>query len=425
MPDKSIKPVPLMQRHPSMGWVVLRFQLAIDAYREMLNEGIQDIELLDERRLGANALAAVKTLPEANRQKLEAFLEHHADPETPSIDPEDSAVQKEVAAIFRGDRYAALSFLLGAREAMAGPRRAAIVRNSLLVMAISAFEVLLTGLISRRFVEYPDAMQADQKEFSLEDVRGFRSEEDAIDLLLSRRVTKIMYGSLDEWSKWFDERANAAFPPLAIDWDGLREAFQRRHVVMHSGGRVSSEYLAKVRAFESLPALGSQLNVNDEYLHRVLDQLDALGTGVAVLAWGTWLPAEREDAARRLLRRTYQTMLMDHWSVTEKLADLSGRVRCADDTAHSIRCNGWLSRAERLGYESIAGEVMPWDASALSARFRLVRHVLLQELEEALALVPSILAAKEIAPGEFREWPILRTLREHPGYAGVAETHQI
>jgi hypothetical protein len=230
---------------------------------------------------------------------------------------------------------------------------------------------------------------------------------------------------LDDWSKWFDERCNASFADLAIDWETLREAFQRRHVIMHSGGRVSGEYLAKVRTGGPLPALGSQLSVNGEYLRNVFDQLDATGTAVAVLAWGTWFSAEREDAARRLLRRTYHTMLAGRWAVTEKLAELSDRLTCSNELRHSICCNGWLSRAERGGYDTIAAEVEAWDASALSGRFRLVRLVLLQELEEALGLVAAVIAAEEVSRGEFREWPILRTLREHPGYSAVAEAQGI
>jgi hypothetical protein len=421
------RPLPLTERHPTIWWVLTRFQLALDAYREMLDKAVPNIHELDQQRFGANELAAIKTLPEENRQRLEAFIEHHIHPDTPAIDLEDeeqkSAIFGELGEIFRGDRYAATSFHLHMNEVAAGPRRVAIVQNSLLVMAISAFEVLLSGLISRQFVMFPDALQADQREFSLEDVRGFQSEEDAIDLLLSRRVTKIMYGSLDDWSKWFEDRCNARFADLAIAWESLREAFQRRHVIMHSGGRVSSEYLAKVRV-GTPPTLGSQLNVDADYLQQLLDQLDALGTGVAVRAWGTWFPAERDEAAGRLLRRTYQTMISGRWAVTEKLAELAD-LKCSEDLRHSIRCNGWLSRAERSGYDAVHSEVEAWDASALSGRFRLVRLVLLQRLEAALELVPALIASEEVSRGELREWPILRTLREHQGYPAVAEAQGI
>jgi hypothetical protein len=426
---KEGEPLPLADRHPNILWVVMRFQLAIDAYREMLDKAVPNIRELDERRLGANELAALKTLPEENRNQLEAFLDRQGDPDTSPVDFSDEAARSAVAAelreIFRGDEYAAISFALAMNEAIAGPRRVAIVQNSLLIMAISAFEVLLTGLISRQFVTFPDALQVDQKEFSLEDVRGFQSEEDAIDLLLSRRVTKIMHGGLDDWSAWFQHRCNASFESLAIDWDALREAFQRRHVIMHSGGRVSSEYLAKTAGDESSPQLGSQLNVSSDYLEQVFDQLDAVGTAIGILAWGTWFPAERDNAAGRLLQRTYQTMLLGRWAVTEKLSDLSENLKCSEDLRHSIRCNGWLSRAERGGYEAIAADVAEWDTSALSGRFRLVRLVLLQKLEEALELIPALVAAKEVSRGELREWPILRTLREHSGYRAVAEALEI
>jgi hypothetical protein len=215
--------MPLSERHPDIPLVLTRFQLAIDAYREMLEKVLSDIHELDQRRLGANELAAIKTIPEENRARLAALLARLEDPETPGVaatsEEEAKAQEREIQEIFRSDRFAAASFLSGMREAMAGPSRAAIVHNSLLVMAISAFEVLLSGLISRQFVAFPDALQVDQKEFSLEDVRGFQTEEDAIDLLLARRVTR---------------SCTAAWMTGA---SGLMNAAMRRSLTLRSIGR--------------------------------------------------------------------------------------------------------------------------------------------------------------------------------------------
>ena len=261
-----------------------------------------------------------------------------------------------------------------------------------------------------------------KKEFSLEDIDGFRTEGDATDLLLSRRVSDLMYGGLDDWSKWFAGRGNINLPELAIDWETVREIFQRRHIITHSGGLVSGEYLAKVK-LPDLPALGSRLVVDEDYLEATFDQLDALGTGLGVRTWGAWSPEQRNNSASALLQRTYQTLLLGRWQVTEKLAAMS--VQCDDDLRYAIRCNGWLSRAERSGYETVRTEVVDWDVSALSGRFKLVRLVLMQDLDSALEMVSTLLAASELAPGELREWPILRTLREHPTYEALAESQGI
>lgn len=422
--------VSLEKRHPPIWWVVRRFQLNIDALREMLLKAAPDMRELDKFRLGANALAAVNALPKENQELLETFLEElesmrlpeppvEEEPQTGDADDDelDEKKGKRLYEIFRGDEFAVASFMEGYVAAMAGPSREAIVQNSFLVMAASAFEVLISGLVARHFIAFPQALDPTKMEFSLEDVQGFHSSEDATDLLLARRVSNLMYGGLDDWSDWFSGRGKINLPELAIDWEVVREIFQRRHLITHSGGLVSSAYLAKVKLPDA-PPLGSRLVVDETYLQAAFDQLDALGTGLGVQAWGTWYPEQRNDSSSALLRRTYQTMLMDRWAVTEKLATM--KVECDEELRHALRCNGWLSLAERTGYESVKEVVTGWDVSALAGRFKLVRLVLLQDLDAALALVPTLLASEELRPGELREWPILRTLRAHAGYEELA-----
>jgi hypothetical protein len=366
----------------------------------------------------------IKTSSEPFLEELE--LERPSEPpeeeEPQGGDTEEGAPRNKLNEIFRGDEFALASFLDSYTRAMTGPSRVTIVHNSFLVMAVSAFEVLVSGLVARHFIAFPGALDPDKNEFSLDDVQGFKTQEDALDLLISRRVSALMYGGLDDWSKWFAGRGNINLPELAIDWEVVREIFQRRHIVTHSGGLVSSEYLAKVKLTDP-PALGSRLIVDEDYLQAAFDQLDALGTGLGVRAWGTWSPEQRNSSAAALLRRTYQTMLLGRWRVTEQLAEMS--IQCDEELRHSIRCNGWLSVAERAGYEAIKTSVAQWDVSALAGRFKLVRLVLMQDLDAALASVPGLLAAEELRKGELREWPILRTLREHPGYEALAESERV
>jgi hypothetical protein len=283
-------------------------------------------------------------------------------------------------------------------------------------------------------VANPNALIQDEEErqFSIADARGFRSEEDAFDLLLSRRVSAEMRETLAGWAKWFRKHcARADLPELALDWQASREIFERRHVVLHSGGLVSSEYLAKLEFPKgSAPVLGSRLVVDEAYLQNAFDQLDALGTAIGILAWGTWFPDERPQSTSALVNRTYELLFLERWSVVEKIAALCRRpgFECVDGARHALRCNGWFARAERDGYAAIRSEVEMWDASALSLTFRLVRLVLLQKLEDALRLVPSALAPGSedgLTRGELREWPILRTLRAHPGYSFIADEHEI
>jgi hypothetical protein len=206
-----------------------------------------------------------------------------------------------------------------------------------------------------------------------------------------------------------------------MDLDVVKEAFQRRHVVLHNGGLASRQYLRNVPG--SSAEVGERLPVEVDYLNAIFDQLDALGTSLGTFAEGTWHPEKRDTCAGLLLKRCFELMVDGRWEAAQSLAARGKTLKCKALIKTSLQCNEWLCRAERFGYGSVRDEVeRDFDTSNMSPRFKIVRQIFLDELEAAVASIPEILEAKEITRGELDAWPILRKVREHSDYpAMVAE----
>lgn len=184
MTTEEQAPVPLERRHPPIWWVIQRFQLNIDALREMLEKIAPNIRELDKVRLGPNALAAINALPQENQERLRRFLEEEeaAERERSARPPSEEeseeghadrdALGKRLYEIFRGDEFALTSFMDGYMRAIAGPSRIAIVQNSFLVMAVSAFEVLVSGLLAPTSLHFPERSIQARKSSLLKTLRG-------------------------------------------------------------------------------------------------------------------------------------------------------------------------------------------------------------------------------------------------------------
>jgi hypothetical protein len=116
-------------------------------------------------------------------------------------------------------------------------------------------------------------------------------------------------------------------------------------------------------------------------------------------------------------------MVEGRWTAAQALASAGKQLKCQAIVKTSLQCNEWLCRAERDGYESVRQEVAEnFDASHMSSRFKLVKQIFLGEIDAALAAIPEVIETKEITRGELQAWPILRKVREHPGFpAMVAE----
>jgi hypothetical protein len=440
MPDQQAQePVPLTRRHPGVIWVTRRFQQHLDAVREILSDFMPHAREIDEKHFSVNTLVELENLPDTTRASLQSYMDslfaeaRAGEPpnlEPPDGDPTQNGADEAKGETFEiaidlgrvqeiiGDRHFTNAFVQELETMLAGPLRVTILHNSLLAMAIGAFEVLVSGIATRFYVNHPKALDSDEKTFSFAELREFGDVDDAADEMISRRITAVMYGGLESWSDWFASNGKADLPDLAMHFDLVQEAFQRRHVVLHNGGIASRQYVRNVA--DPQVSVGERLPVEPDYLDQVFDELDVLGTRLGVLAQGTWEPERRDAAAANLLRRCYELMVEGRWEAAEALAATGKALKCEAAIKTSLQCNEWLCRAERHGYESIRDEVeREFDASTMSTRFKLVRHILVGNTDAAMTLVPEALETKEITLGELRGWPILRMIREHPGFADL------
>lgn len=432
MAEFSDSSVPLAQRHPPLLWVTRRFHLHLDAVREILSDFLPHANEMEEKHLSVDSLVKIENLPEKKREELQAYIDERfavaraGDPPPPPIDPADDpdeddddfvAVEIELGRVEQiiEDRHFTNEFVQELDSLASGPLRLTILQNSLLAMAIGAFEVLVAGIATRFYVEHPDALDSQEKSFSFAELRGFGDIDDAADEMIARRITDLMYGGLDSWREWFEKDRKANLADLAMDFDVVQEAFQRRHVVLHNGGLASRQYLRNVGT--SSVQVGERLPVDPSYLDTVLDQLDVLGTSLGILAEGTWHPERRDSAAGYLLRRCFELMVEGRWAASQALAEAGKKLQCQAVVKTSLQCNEWLCRAERFGYDSVRQEVEDnFDASHMSSRFKLVKQIFLGEIDAALASIPEIIETKEITRGELEAWPILRKVREHPDF---------
>jgi len=281
-------------------------------------------------------------------------------------------------------------------------------------MAVGAFEVLIGAIATRFYVQHRSALDSDEKVFTFAELREFAEVDDATDEIISRRISDLLHGELDQWNAWFVEVGREKFEDLAMDYEVLKEAFQRRHVIVHNGGLASRQYLQKVP--DSSAQVSERLPVDTDYLNRALDQLDTLGTPLGILTEGTWNTENRDYVANLLLRRCFELMTERRWAAAEALAAVGKRLKCKSVLKSSLQCNEWLCRAEQAGYEAVREEVSRFDTTDKALRFELVKLVLLEEVDKALSLVPEQVRSGQITRGELLAWPILRRLREHEDF---------
>lgn len=298
--------------------------------------------------------------------------------------------------------------VLEVATAASGPKRQDIVRASLLTTIVGAFEVLVGDLAAIYFRVHPGALGA-SPEFSLTDLALFDTVDDARDELIARKVDALDR-DLETLPKWLKDHMDIDLQRLALEWDEFVEITQRRHLVVHTGGRVTRRYLAKVSSRYAVPT-GEVLVVDADYLNDAIDHFVTIGTSLVFAVWWV-LGDDMASAGSNMLAAMRRLARAGRWRVVSSLADVAARLEGPEDLMLHFRVLGWLASSRLHGRGAVEVAVRSWDVSALSEEWHLARLCLLNQTAEAAGIAARLIAGNELPAVAILIDPLYEVLRD-------------
>lgn len=214
------------------------------------------------------------------------------------------------------------------------------------------------------------------------------------------------------------ELSSKVFPDKA-QW---LECIQRRHLIVHSDGRVTSSYNAKVDWDNvsdppSRPKVATHLSVTDEYLTLAIDLFEATGVLLAASVWRDWSPREAQKETIATIgtvvgRIAFERLESGNWRVASFLESWLESEASHDAGSRLISRFNYLQAIKRMGREQeVRDAIDSLDTSTLNLRFLTVRAALLDDMDEFASLLPRALDAGELSPEEVRFWPVFLEAR--------------
>ncbi|MFJ5887636.1 hypothetical protein [Streptomyces californicus] len=307
------------------------------------------------------------------------------------------------------------AFMQFVHDALTGAPRAEddTLRKSLLVTAVSNFEVLFGKLAEGIYRVNRSALNDSDYSFSLQQLADFETLDDARQFLVERRVAALMRESFDGWDRWLGKVVKGvSMGALPVNWPATREVFARRNVVVHNGGVVNHMYLSanvKLSDRGAIEAkLGARLTVDSEYFSAAVQNLLALGMALVSEVGRKLSKYASHELNQGLLFNADMAVRRKAWIASSALSSylLSSQLsRASQLRAQMIN---WVARKGMGELDVVRGEVTKWDASGLSEEFSHYKAVLLGEKEEAIKLVEGLIASDKLA---------LVEVALHPAYA--------
>jgi hypothetical protein len=299
----------------------------------------------------------------------------------------------------------------------AGPREN-LLRKSLLVSAISTFEVLFGRLARTIYAVNTSALNDSEYSFSLQELAGFASLDDAREYLAEKKVSALLRESIDGWEKWLKKSSGGlSMESLPVYWPLVREAFARRNLVVHTGGVVNHLYLSILEKLDLAKHVnvspGAQVSVREEYLDRVAQELLALGR-VLVCAVGARLYKKEADRfTKAAVNSVHDFSMQRSWHASRVLSEYAMSCSLNRRDEMLVRVRHWHSRKSIEGVDNIRQEVEGWDTSGLDVNISCYKNILLEDFESAVPDVQELISQGRLSRFELATDPIYEGLLSH------------
>ncbi|MGV9341819.1 hypothetical protein [Streptomyces sp. NPDC003688] len=301
------------------------------------------------------------------------------------------------------------------------PSRIRFLRESTVVSAVTSFEVLFSSLIAAFLKVSPQALESmskeKDKEFSLKDLKGMSSIDEAVDMAVSRRVDDLMFGSFSEWRRFCIDKLNIKFEDLCNDWPSVQEIFQRRHVLVHAGGIASHRYVTSTSSNMNAPdiTVGQRIETTEEYAIRTLDSILCFGLLLASSIGMKFAKQHEEQILNSLHKLSYDRLIVKDYEIVQHLCTAGEKTAIESEGKLLFKVNGWIA-GKKIGPKLAIREVESWDISALDDRYKLAKLCLLERAAEALPIMKKMHAAGDLSSEDVLEWPLFEDIRKTPEY---------
>lgn len=296
------------------------------------------------------------------------------------------------------------------------PRRSDVLRDAMIVSAMSAFEQLIASTLTALYERYPGSISKTEASFTLAEIQQAASIDEVVQMTIRRKVDSDMRGSLGDWYKAIRSRTGLDLAADLNDWDGLREVNMRRNLIVHAGGRVSREYRDLPGVAEEVRT-GHHLQADLAYVQSALDTVLVAGVLTAALVSQKICESDEHGPFDDQLRAiTFDLMADDRWRPVYAMASHLRESAATESDRLVFQVNAWQAQGRIEGWESIADEVSAWDTSALTPIFAVARLALLQEHEAALASLKMLIDEGQLPLRDVETWPLFEGVRGVPDW---------
>jgi len=292
-----------------------------------------------------------------------------------------------------------------------------ILGDSLFLSLFAAYDAFTGNLLAALFRKRPELLLNIDRSFPVAELLRHDSIDDVKEVVINGEIDSFRRQSYVDQFKSLEKTFGIPLRKFP-NWHAFVECSQRRNLLTHADGVVSTQYLAVCQSEGcTLPtdvAVGSQLQVNEAYVLTACDLVVEVGVKLGHVLWRKCFPDEAAKADEALHSQHFGFLEREQWSRANTFGEFflqlprisSERFRRLTVVNYAIG----LRAVDRIPDAIDLLDSVDW--SATSPDFRLAEAVLRDDVTSAAQWMKRIGKEGEYVNEEaYRRWPLFRTFR--------------
>ncbi|HEY0144456.1 MAG TPA: hypothetical protein VGF48_26465 [Thermoanaerobaculia bacterium] len=327
-----------------------------------------------------------------------------------------------------GARVQRLFDVIRRSDRIAGTRRGATLRTSLLLGLFSAFDAFIGDLVSALFERKPELFKKLNGQVPISEVLEARSIDDLRREILADEVESLRRKSyvdqFDALEKLFDVTLTAF-----NRWPAFVELSQRRNLYAHCNGLISDQYVAICRKYDApMPPdarVGKRLPLDRAYMENATRLIAEIALKLGQTLWRKTLPSELGLADQHLNRVALEALQFGEWSWASIIGEFAlGQKKWSEEQARRIAVVNQAIALKFGGSNQAAVTLLDsFDWSASLPEFKLANAVLREQFDLAAEVMLRIGDNGELVEqSAYLDWPLFRDFRGTRQFAAAYES---
>jgi len=282
---------------------------------------------------------------------------------------------------------------------------------------ISAYDVFLSNLIRTILLKKPDILPFSEKNFSFKDLLEIGSIEAARERIIEKEVESVIRSSHADQIRWLEKKLEMTLTKDLKIWPDFIEICERRNLITHTGGVISSQYISVCKEHGvdvAARRVGDELTVDQRYYAHAVTVILEMGIKLTQVIWRKLVPTEIEQAATELNKFAYATIVNRKYKAAAEILEFGLQTLKKHGTeairksmivnyANAVKLGGDKSGAERI----LDSE----DWSAAKDVYKLCVAAVKDDVDRVISMMETTVRSGELEVSEIRDWPVFEKMR--------------